>query len=341
VTKYSIVVAGCGNMSKEWIAYAAGRPDAAVAALVDVRPEAAEAMKTRFGLDCPVYDDLREAIRSTGANLVFDVTIPEAHPFVLRTAFEEGCDVFGEKPMAASPEEARTMVAEAKASGRTYSVMQNRRYLKGAMAYRDLIRSGAVGDVAYVNVDFFVGLHNGGFRHTMDHPLLMDYSVHAFDLSRFFTGKEPVSVYCQEFNPPGSWYAGDAAAVCIFEYGDGAAFCFRGYYAAGGAQTSWEGAWRIVGTNGTAVWDGTNAPYAEVPREPGGAAYQKPSERIVPECAYRGRERHQGALDEMFEALEAGRPSATDCEDHFKSLLMAFGAVRSSVTGAKVHLASL
>jgi len=339
VTTYRAVLAGCGNIAREWLEYAAKRPDLTIAALVDIRTEAAEAMKARYGLECPVFADLREAIRATGANLVFDVTVPESHPAVLAAALAEGCDVFGEKPMAATLADAERMVGLVRESGRTYSVMQNRRYLKQVIAFRELVQSGAIGEIAVVNCDFYVGLHNGGYRHAMDHPLLMDYSVHAFDLSRFITGKTPVAVYCQEFNPPGSWYAGDAGAVCLFEYGDGSMFCFRGYYAAEGAKTSWEGSWRIVGSQGTAIWDGQSVPYAELPVEPESDAYfQKQAVRRDAALTYEGRERHNGCLDEMFEALAAGRPSGTDCADNLHSVRMAFGAVRSSREGRKVGL---
>lgn len=35
----------------------------------------------------------------------------------------------------------------------------------------------------------------------MDHPLLLDMAVHAFDAARWFLGADPVGVYCEEFNP--------------------------------------------------------------------------------------------------------------------------------------------
>jgi predicted dehydrogenase len=108
--KHRIVIAGCGNMSKAWIAYAKKREDCSINALVDVRPEAAEAMKAASGLTCPVFTDVREANRSTGANLVFDITISESHYAITSAAFAEGCHVFGEKPMAASMDEAQRMI---------------------------------------------------------------------------------------------------------------------------------------------------------------------------------------------------------------------------------------
>ncbi|XID92967.1 hypothetical protein ACF3MZ_00050 [Paenibacillaceae bacterium WGS1546] len=152
------------------------------------------------------------------------------------------------------------------------------------------------------------------------------------------TGADPVSVYCHEFNPPGSWYAGNASAVCVFEMSDGSVFTYRGSWCSEGFNTSWESDWRIIGSKGTARWDGFSAPVAEVVDEDkaGGFASQMKSARM-PE-PWVGREGHHGCLDEMFAALEEGRPAETDCRDNLKSVAMVFGAVESALKGEKVRL---
>ncbi len=127
-----------------------------------------------------------------------------------------------------------------------------------------LSNAGTIGRVGYVGADFFLGPHFGGFREAMESPLILDMAIHTFDQARFITGADPVSVYCQEFNPPGSWYAGNASAICIYEMSDGSVFCYRGSWCAEGAPTSWEAAWRVTGEQGTALWDGSGAPYAEI-----------------------------------------------------------------------------
>ena len=112
MSKFKIIIAGCGSMSKAWINYAVLREDAEIAALVDVKKEAAVDKAKQFDLSCPCYTSVEEAIKASGANLVFDVTIPESHINVVSTALSLGCDVFGEKPMAATIEDARQLVKE-------------------------------------------------------------------------------------------------------------------------------------------------------------------------------------------------------------------------------------
>lgn len=264
MNRYRIAVAGCGSMARKWVQYALAREDTEIVALVDIHEAAALGMAESFSLKSRVFTDVSAAIKETGANLVFDITVPESHYRIALASFAAGCDVFGEKPMAASMEEARAMVKAAADSGRIYAIMQNRRYNKMIRSFREIVQSGVIGQPGFVCVDFFLGPHFGGFRDVMDSPYILDMAIHTFDQARFILSADPISVYCHEFNPPGSWYKGNAASVCIFEMSNGAVLCLRASWCAEGKPTSWEGDWRITGSKGTAVWDGSNAPWYEV-----------------------------------------------------------------------------
>ena len=130
--------------------------------------------------------------------------------------------------MASSLAECKTLVELVEKTNLMYAVMQNRRYNKNIRAFRDLVASGKIGSLGLTSADFFIGPHFGGFRDMMDSPLILDMAIHTFDQARMITGADPVSVYCQEFNPAGSWYKGNAAAVCIFELSDGFGFKLSG-----------------------------------------------------------------------------------------------------------------
>jgi predicted dehydrogenase len=333
-------------MSKAWIDYAIEREamigDVEIVALVDIDGASARSRAAESGLSVHCGEDLSAAIRETGANLVFDITIPEAHTTVARTAFSLGCDLMGEKPLSASIVEARETVALALSTGRRYSVMQNRRYLKDMRAYRNLI--GQIGRVGIVNVDFYLGPRFGGFRDLMDSPLLLDMAIHTFDQARFLSGADATSVWCKEFNPPWSWYSGAASAVCVFELSNGAVFTYRGSWCAEGLPTSWEGDWRVVGDSGTALWNGADAPRAELRLgEPSGfiapvVAVEADSQSALPGQHAGQREGHEGCLDEMFAAFSEGRPAETECIDNLKSLEMVFAAVESARSGKTVRI---
>ncbi|MBD0383004.1 Gfo/Idh/MocA family protein [Paenibacillus sedimenti] len=339
MSSYRIVVVGCGSMANAWVKNVMEREHAEVVALVDIKAEFAQAMADRHGLTCAVFTDVAQAIKETGANLVLDITIPSSHFQVCTTALQHGCDVFGEKPMAATMAEAREIVDIAEQTGRSLSVMQNRRYDANIRALRGLIDAGTIGRVGYVGADFFLAPHFGGFRDAMESPLILDMAIHTFDQARLIIGADPVSVYCHEFNPPGSWYAGNASAICIYEMSDGSVFCYRGSWCAEGAPTTWEAAWRVTGEHGTAIWDGLGTPYAEIVA-PGDQAgkFVRDHKRVEADVTWPGRSGHAGCLDEMFAALREGRRAETDCRDNIKSMAMVLGALESAKSGRKIDL---
>lgn len=331
--RHRIVVVGCGDMANTWVKYAIDRSNAEIVGLVDIRIESAQAMAEEYQLFCPVFSRLEEAIQATKATLVFDITPPSSHHQVATTAMKLGCDVLSEKPLAATPEQCRGTVEVSKQTGRTHSVMQNHRFTPSIVAFRELIASGVIGKPGYAGVDFHQGPHFGGFRAIMDNPLLLDMAVHTFDQARKILGADPVSVYCHEFNPPGSWFKGNASAVCVFEMSNGAVFCYRGSWCSEGGSTSWEGDWRVTGEKGTAIWNGIHPPYAEVARQRNdGIAHV----RIDPELPPFTHTHHYGCLDEMFDALENNRPAETDCRNNIYSMLMVLAAIESARTGNKI-----
>lgn len=336
--KFKIIVAGCGGMSNEWIKYAMSREDSEIVALVDINEENAKKMLEAYKLNCGIYQDIKEAIKESDANLVFDVTIPASHKSIVISTLNAGLDVLGEKPIADSMEDAKEMVLTAQKSGRTYAIMQNRRYLKNIRAYKDIIASGAIGEPGFICADFFLGPHFDGFRDIMESPLILDMAIHTFDQARFITGGDPVSVYCQEFNPVGSWYKGNASAVCIFEFSNGSVFCYRGSWCAEGLNTSWESDWRITGSNGTAMWNGSEMPYYEQIIPATEKSFINRFKRVDSTFEWSGREGHFGCFDEMFTALLEDRKAETDCLDNIKSMAMVFGAIESAKEGKKVSI---
>ncbi|CAM4063529.1 Gfo/Idh/MocA family oxidoreductase [Paenibacillus alkaliterrae] len=338
--KHRVVVAGCGGMANTWVDYAKGRADTEIVGLVDIKEEFARAMAERKELTCPTFTDIKEAIEATGANMVFDVTIPASHYTIGTTALALGCHVFGEKPLAESMSDCNDIVRLSESTGQTHAVMQNRRFDPRIRAYRNLIADGTIGKPGFVGADFFLGAHFGGFRDAMESPLLLDMAIHTFDQARFIAGANPVSVYCHESNPPGSWYAGNAMAICIYEMSDGSVFNYRGSWCAEGAPTSWEAAWRVTGERGTAIWDGHGEPYAEIVAAGDQTGkFIREYERIEVQSVEMKSTFHHGCLDDMFDALEDGRKPETDCSDNIYSMAMVLAALESAKTGKKVLIA--
>jgi predicted dehydrogenase len=332
------VLVGCGGMAKGWIDAAKANGLVDLVGFVDLREDAARQRAADAGVpDARIGTDLDAMLNETNPDVVFDCTIPEAHCAVTLAALSHGCHVLGEKPLADSMESARRMVAAAAVSGKIYAVIQNRRYLAPIRRVRRFLDSGAIGDLTTVNLDFYLGPHFGGFRDQMEHVLLLDMAIHSFDAARFLCGADPVSVYCHEWNPKGSWYKHGASAVVIFEMSNGVVCTYRGSWSARGLGTAWECDWRMIGTEGSATWNG-------------GEGFK--AQQVTGEIAFMDKTRdldwtvdpadksggHTGLMNEFIDCVRTGRTPETHCADNIKSLAMVFSAIESAETGKRIQL---
>ena len=340
MARFRVLMVGTGAMAGEWVPYTLTRNDAEFVGLVEIVKPRAEEFRGHFHLNCGVYDDLAAAIRETGANLVYNITPPETHKDVVLTAMREGCDVFGEKPMADTLENALALLEAAKKCNKTYSVMQNRRFLKTTQDFKMFMKTSGIGPIGFVTTEFYIH-HSpiGSFRDSLKHALLLDMSVHHFDMLRYMFDVDPVSVYCHEFAPAGSWFTDKPAAVCVFEMTKGLVFEYTGYWTGRTQQTLWEGTWRANGAMGSAIWNQKNEQYAEVLK------YADPrkgdeAEHLTASDFYHGLEWHSGCIENMYESLLAGKPALTDCTDNIKSMAMVFAAIKSAEEQRKVEVVS-
>lgn len=331
---YKAVIVGAGGMGRAWGKNLKDHPDVNVAGWVDLRPGAAAEAADALELSS-VYagDDLGKALAEVRPDFVVDVTIPEAHHNVTLEALAAGVPALGEKPMADSMEHARAMVAASERANKLYMVSQSRRYDGRIQAYRALIEK-RVGPLGILNSDFYIGAHFGGFRDEMAHVLLLDMAIHTFDAARYISGADPVSVYCEEFNPQWSWYKGDACATALFEMTGGLRYAYRGAWCSEGRNTSWESDWRAVGPQGTATWDGANAPVADSVIQTGAFFSEAEAHTAdVDPHVYGGI---AGSLRDFLNALQTGATPMGECHDNIKSLAMVFAAIESADAGRRV-----
>lgn len=343
--RHRAVLCGCGAMAKGWLKALTEsdflREKVEVVGLVDLDQATAQALAAEFKLhDIIIGTDLPTVLRQSKADLLFDVVVPAARRAVVAAGLAHGCHVLSEKPMAATLDEARELRRLAADASRVHAIVQNRRFIDGVRRIRRLIQSGSLGELTALHCDFFLGPHFGGFREQMDNVLLLDMAIHTFDAARFMSGKDPLAVYCHEYNPQGSWYRHGAAANAIFEFSDNVAFTYRGSWCAQGANTSWESTWRITGSKGTLLWDGGEHFEANVVT--GREGFLRAVEPIVvPEAEDRADTNgHASVIERFISAVDAGTVPETDGSDNIKSLAMVFGAIDSARNGKRVTIAA-
>ena len=333
---FRAILAGCGQITGLWFDALDGIDAITVVGLVDLVRERARALAAERAPAAGIYDDLGTAIDDLRPDLVFDCTVPEAHAAVSGLALSRGCHVVTEKPLAATRRAAADLVRAAASSGRVHAIVQNRRFTEGMRRVGAALATDAIGPLSDVHVDFFMAPHFTGFRTEMRHVLLLDMAVHTFDQARKLIGADPVSAFCREWNPAGSWYAADAAALAMFEFDNGVMLTYRGSWCAEGPPDAWDGRWRLVGRNGSLFWDGGATVEGE--RAIGGAGFWADREPIPQPPSMPGPDGHAAVLLDTVDALAHGRPPETRSADNLRSLAMVFAAVDASEQGRWVDV---
>lgn len=146
----------------------------------------------------------REAGREDGIEVVSIVTPNHLHGAVAREFLSRGIHVICDKPLTASLDEARTLVAAAEASGALFVLTHNYTGYPLMRQARAMIGAGELGDIRVVQVEYAqdwlaedvesTGQKQAGWRTDPDRSgvggCIGDIGTHAFNLAGFVTGLE-------------------------------------------------------------------------------------------------------------------------------------------------------
>lgn len=181
--------------AKAWSA----RDDAQVVSVCDPLEDRRTQLAESTGASA--YDYYRDAILHDGLNVISVCTPVCYHSEIGCSAAEHGIHVLCEKPLALTMEQANAVVQAAKQNNVCLSTSFQYRGFPKCQKYRELFRGGAFGgpiiarfsDVREVRPK--LAMH----RRSENGGPIIDMAGHYFDLMRFVTGEEPVSVYAQGF----------------------------------------------------------------------------------------------------------------------------------------------
>ena len=125
--------------------------EAEVVAVASARLESARATADAFGV-ADAYDDWKTMLSEHAPDLVCIATPTFTHAPMTLSALEAGAHVLCDKPMALNVEEARAMLETAKTLNRIHMVDHELRFNPTRQKIKDLIDSGAIGEVRHVNI---------------------------------------------------------------------------------------------------------------------------------------------------------------------------------------------
>ncbi len=326
-----IIQVGVGGMGRGWTDRIAESERWEAAAYVDTDRKNLMAAAARHRMPrARCFTDVDTALRTIEADALLDVTPQQFRKGVCCAAFEHGLPVMSEKPLADNLRNAKTIVRRAEKMGVTYMVAQNYRYQAPIQTVRRFIEKGRLGDMGYVGVLFHKGPKFGGFREQMAFPLVLDMSIHHFDLMRCLLGADVNVVQATSVNAPWNWNKGDATVMAQLEFTNGVAVNYFGSWVSLGRETNWNADWRFEGSKGVLLLEQDEVAFSDKP----GRKRKVPLVKW-PVC-------HQAYLLEAFaDALDTGTEPETSGRRNLNSLATTWAVVRAAKEKRRVEVGEL
>lgn len=327
-----LLLVGLGNRGRMWRDVIERRSDVVLSGVVDVDPARLAAHRGTT----PAYTDLASALGERASDAVLLVTPPAGHLAQARLILDAGLPLLAEKPLTLDMGEAVEIVALARAADQPLMVGLNFRYLPVSRAIRQLVRDGSLGPPGF---GLFVYLRNRDGRQprlnkyplTMQHPMLLEQSIHHLDLVRFCYGREIERISCRTWNPPWSMYAHDSNVSCHLTLEGGLEVTYLGTWTAGWDPIQFQ--WRTDCRDGVIVQRELFADLATARREEESLT---PVELPAWEPFY---DDSDALLSAFLGHLRGGEPLACSGADHLRTLAACFAAIESSNAGRTVEMA--
>jgi len=312
--------------------------DVDVLGFVDTDPNALDVLRQEANISAGrCFESLREAIAETQPQAVLVTTALPSHVAVVRAALDAGLHVLVEKPFAPNLDAARELVDLAAARGLVLMVSQNYRFFPAPRAIASLVRESALGQLYQVSIDFrrysTAPPDRRGRHHLEEQPLLVDMSIHHFDLLRLILNREPDRIFCEAWNPSWTAFVGPSVAVASMTFGD-VVVSYRGSWISAGAVTPWAGDWRLEFEHGEIYWTNRDddATHDKVLIRPRGGKARSATLRGM---QWTGP---WGTLTEFAEAVQSGREPETSGRDNLGTIALMDAAVESAARHEPVDL---
>jgi predicted dehydrogenase len=342
VTPVRFIVAGLGSWGPSWAELIKNDPATELAAVVEPMDDRRNEVKQNLGLsDQEAWADIDEALESVAAEAILIVTPPRTHLDLARKAFAYGKPVLMEKPLAASMEDAQEIVNLAALGENILIVSQNYRYRPPMQAVRSVIESGQIGEILSIKAncqeDMRLFYEPTNFRYLMQHPHIIDMTIHHWDLLRFLTGREVDSVFATSWGVPDSPYQTDAECAILLKLDNGIPVLYEGSSATHRQRTSWSSWWEFNGSKGRLWTDGgVGDPHLDI------VHLQLYGEEpvIVPNITVAPTDRH-GSLYAFVNAVQGGELPAHTGRDNLNSLATVMACVESVDSGEQVTIAEI
>ncbi len=280
-----------------------------------------------------VTDDYHHILNDPEIDAVLICSSTNTHSQISIEAAQKGKHIFCEKPIDTDVSRIQEVINAVTDAGVKFQVGFNRRFDANFRAVKKAVMDGKIGDVHIVNITSRDPAPPSAEYARTSGGMFMDMTIHDFDMVRYLSGSEAVSVYASGavLVDPEIGKAGDIdTAVITIKLANGAiAVINNSRKAAYGYDQRAE----VFGSKGSVAVT-NNCPSTAVISTESGIVSEKP--------LYFFLERYmQSFADEMkefFNAIRYNKPVPVGAKDGLAPVLIALAAKKSLETGAPVTI---
>jgi len=320
---------------------------------VDIDEAALHAMTERYpDQEIPAFTDLEAALDHTKPDILVLVTPPETHGEQIQAACDRNIAVLAEKPLAEDLGEAVALTQLAERANIPLSLCLNFRYLEVTQGIRRMIAEETLGSPDFMH---FTYIRNRDGKRAdinryplyMEHPMLLEQSIHHFDLIRYVSDSEVRWVDCHTWNPAWSMYAHDSNVSALMSLENGVHVDYIGTWTSGWNDMQFQ--WRIDCPEGVILQNQLFSDLSYAPMEGddpdfkyekgggGGGGEPRPVPGVKDDVAF--YDDTLALLDAFARAIiDPANPIPCTARDHLYSLAVVFACIRSAEQQRRVHL---
>ncbi|UCI09765.1 Gfo/Idh/MocA family protein [Mesorhizobium sp. B1-1-8] len=344
--EYRIGCIGAGMIMAEChlAAYAqAGFPVVAIASRTKAN---AEKVAARWAIPT-VHDTPEQLIEDAEVEIVDLAFPPDQQPALIRHALTQKHvkAILAQKPLALSVEEAIKLRDEAAASGKILSVNQNMRYDQSMRVLKQIIDSGALGEIVFAQIDMHAIPHWQTFLAGYDRLTLANMSVHHLDVLRFLFGDPDEITTLTRKDPRTTFEHSDGITVSTLRFASGVLAVSLEDVWSGPRQEGYHDdqhiAWRVDGTKGVAKgtigWPKSVAStltYASTETTDGEWVSPSWDTMWFPHAFI-------GVMEQLQYALKTGTPPALSVADNVKTMALVEAGYRSMAQARTIRLSEI
>lgn len=333
-------VIGCGFFAANQLNAWRDIADAEIGALCDLDGERLREAGRRFGID-RLYQDAAQLFAGERLDFVDIATTVSSHRPLVELAARHGVPTICQKPFAATPDDARAMVAACDAAGVPLMVHENFRWQTPIRAIRQMIDSGRIGEVFWGRISFrsaYDVFSGQPYLAAGERFIVEDLGIHMLDIARFLFGE--VAGLAARTRRVNQAIRGEDAATMLLGHENGATSIVDCSYASRlEAEPFPETLVEVDGSLGTirlrqgyemivADRDGTDRLDVAPPLLP----WALPPWHAIQESVL-AIQRH------WIDCLRTGREPATSGRDNLRTLALVEATYRSAAAGRTVALA--